>query len=379
LTYLLHGGPIAEDPDPARSLSALVKGLDPAAFFAPLESLVMASGGSIRVQHVDPASMPAPDPGEKSTPRPRLSARRFAARIDRSWRVASYSLLAADHRGEEASEAPDRDRIGAAAPRPPEDAPARPAHTDILDFPGGTRAGNFFHELLEKAPFDPDAGDSRRVLAARLLRRYRYDERWLDAVTLGVDRVLSTALKGEDSQLVLSSVPKERRLHEVSFFFPLKRIDGRKLSDLLPDLPPAGERLRFSPVQGYLKGYIDLVFQHGGRYFLVDWKSNRIGPQASDYHRPALDRVMAGARYHLQYALYSLALDLYLRQRDPEYRFDSGFGGVFYLFLRGMRPERGADWGVFFDRPKSALVTRLREQLVADNGPISGRNRDTKS
>ena len=251
---------------------------------------------------------------------------------------------------------------------------ALPERTDILDFPGGTRAGNFFHELLENAPFRPEATDQRRRLTARLLRRHRYDDRWLDAVTLGIERVLSTPLTEGDSQLILSSVRNEQRLHEVSFFFPLKRIDSWKLGGLLPGLPPAGERLRFSPVQGYLKGYIDLVFQHGGRYFLVDWKSNRIGPAAADYHRSALGRVMTEAHYHLQYALYSLALDLYLRQRDPAYRFDSGFGGVFYLFLRGMRPERGAEWGVFFDRPERALITRLRDALVAHEGIDIGRN-----
>ena len=374
LTYLLHGGPVAADPDPARALSAVMKDLDETAFFAPLAPLVAAAGGSIQVRAVDPASMSPPGPAEESSPALLLNARRFSARIDRTWRVASYSLLAADHRGAAAPEAPDRDRIGPAPPGHPEGSVALPERADILDFPGGTRAGNFFHELLENAPFRPEATDQRRRLTARLLRRHRYDDRWLDAVTLGIERVLSTPLTEGDSQLILSSVRNEQRLHEVSFFFPLRRIDSRKLGGLLPGLPTAGERLRFSPVQGYLKGYIDLVFQHGGRYFLVDWKSNRIGPAAADYHRSALGRVMTEAHYHLQYALYSLALDLYLRQRDPAYRFDSGFGGVFYLFLRGMRPERGAEWGVFFDRPERALITRLRDALVAHEGIDIGRN-----
>jgi exodeoxyribonuclease V beta subunit len=74
---------------------------------------------------------------------------------------------------------------------------------------------------------------------------------------------------------------------------------------------------------------------------------------------------MGEAHYSLQYVLYCLALDLYLRNRDPGYTYDAGFGGVFYLFIRGMRPERGPELGVYFDRPEPAAIARLRQVLVA--------------
>ena len=119
-----------------------------------------------------------------------------------------------------------------------------------------------------------------------------------------------------------------------------------------------------------LKGYIDLVFFHRGRYYLVDWKSNFLGSDRKSYGPEALSRVMKEARYDLQYTLYCLALDLYLRKKDAGYRYETGFGGAFYLFLRGMHPEAKNRPGVFFDRPKPSLIDRLRDRLVARSPDI---------
>ncbi len=365
LTYLFHGAGAAAESDPAAALARAVKGLSDFEFFAPLNRLAATAGGSIAVLPLDSAP-PAAGAGQKRTESAKpLSARVFSGRIDRSWRVASYSMLAAGHRETEEGETPDRDRIGGGDARPAPAAPKAPAMDDILDFPGGARAGTFFHEVMEKIPFGAGGAGERRALVARFLNRYRYDRRWQEAVFCGIERVLSTPLSADDPDLVLSAVPRTLRLHETAFFFPLKRVDARTLASLLPEGAPLSGGLRFSPVQGYLKGYIDLIFRHRGRYFLVDWKSNRLGERPSDYDPGALSRVMGEANYSLQYALYCLALDLYLRNRDPGYTYDAGFGGVFYLFIRGMRPERGPELGVYFDRPEAAAIARLRQVLVA--------------
>ena len=117
-------------------------------------------------------------------------------------------------------------------------------------------------------------------------------------------------------------------------------------------------RLAFRDLAGYLKGYIDLVFEHGGRYYVLDWKSNHLGYSPSDYGPAEVRAAMTEHSYALQYLLYSLAVDRYLRHRIPGYRHAAHFGGVLYLFVRGVRPDWvGADGtpaGVFFDRPSAA-------------------------
>ncbi|MGD8368495.1 MAG: PD-(D/E)XK nuclease family protein, partial [Desulfobacterales bacterium] len=378
LTYLFHGAGSAAGPDPAADLEKTVKGLSESEFFAPLQRLAAMGEGGITVRPIDATPTAVGALPDRPAASGRLSARLFSGRIDRSWRVASYSMLAAGRREAEEDEAPDRDRTGEADARRPATPARPPARDDILDFPGGARAGTFFHELLEKIPFAAGADGQRRALVAQTLSRFRYDERWQDAVCRGLNRVLSTPLSAEDPDLVLSSVRRNRRLHEAAFFFPLKRIDARTLEALLPEGARFSGRLRFSPVHGYLKGYIDLIFHHRGRYFLVDWKSNRLGERPAEYGPAAVSQVMGEAQYSLQYVLYCLALDLYLRNRDPGYTYEQGFGGVFYLFIRGMRPERGPELGVYSDRPEPAVIDALRQALVVERPDVPYLNQNIR-
>ena len=100
-----------------------------------------------------------------------------------------------------------------------------------------------------------------------------------------------------------------------------------------------------------MRGFIDLVFEHGGRYYLADYKSNWLGATAERLWRGRA-RAGDGARsYYLQYLVYCVALHRYLASRVRGYGYESHFGGVRYLFVRGMRPESGARCGVFADRP----------------------------
>jgi exodeoxyribonuclease V beta subunit len=119
------------------------------------------------------------------------------------------------------------------------------------------------------------------------------------------------------------------------------------------------DNLEFAPAQGFMKGFIDLVFEAHGRFYVVDYKSNWLGTDPHDYQERRLPAVMADNAYYLQYLVYTVALHRYLRLRLPGYDYHSHFGGVFYLFLRGMGPELGPDFGIYRDRPDRALVEAL--------------------
>ncbi|KTT38490.1 hypothetical protein SB11R_24025, partial [Pseudomonas oryzihabitans] len=109
-------------------------------------------------------------------------------------------------------------------------------------------------------------------------------------------------------------------------------------------------------LNGLFKGFIDLVFEHEGRYFVVDYKSNWLGAEAAAYTRTAMESAVLAKRYDLQYVLYSLAVHRLLKARLPDYSYERHFGGAVYLFLRGCDP---AGHGVFVERPAQALIETL--------------------
>ncbi|HBG31550.1 MAG TPA: hypothetical protein DDW98_13130 [Gammaproteobacteria bacterium] len=126
--------------------------------------------------------------------------------------------------------------------------------------------------------------------------------------------------------------------------------------------PNAGQ----AALSGALRGVIDLVFEYEGRYYLVDYKSNWLGPCAQDYTAEALAAAMAGGGYTAQALIYALALHRHVRACVPAYDPARDFGGVFYLFLRGMAPDAPGR-GVVQLRPDPALLRQL-DALMAGGG-----------
>ena len=108
-----------------------------------------------------------------------------------------------------------------------------------------------------------------------------------------------------------------------------------------------------------MTGKIDLVFEHDGRFYIVDYKSHALGSRYQDYAPEALQRIAYEQQHDLQYLIYSVALHRLLRQLLPGYDYDRHFGGVRYLFVRGLDPEREDESGVLSDRPPQALIERL--------------------
>ncbi|HEV7390637.1 MAG TPA: hypothetical protein VGO08_03260, partial [Burkholderiales bacterium] len=114
---------------------------------------------------------------------------------------------------------------------------------------------------------------------------------------------------------------------------------------------------------GYMRGFIDIVFEHGGRYYLADYKSNWLGPTINAYQQEALTKAMGREAYYLQYLVYCVALHRYLQLRVRGYSYDTHFGGVRYLFVRGMHPDSGATRGVYADTPPRELIEALDRYL----------------
>ncbi|MFO7685171.1 MAG: exodeoxyribonuclease V subunit beta [Desulfobacterales bacterium] len=372
LAYLLHRPPHDGD-DIVAGLTTHLAGLTDDDRRGELARLAAASGGSILVRDI-PAERTKPmlPPIAAAAP---LFCRLFSGRIDTTWRITSYSALVS--RRVPDAESPDRD----AHPSPPATGGAEsglaqpPAESrTIFTFPKGARAGIFFHELLEQLDFTDAVPENREACIREKLHTHGFDESWTTTVKEAIDRVLAVPLLPGTPGLTLGSITPAQRLSEMAFYFPVEPVTPRQLQDIFAAHPAAGipasfvselGHLSFTPSRGFLKGYIDMSFVYEGRYYLIDWKSNHLGYRIEDYHAENLQTAMDEACYILQYCLYTLALNRYLKMRDPAYGYGAHFGGVFYIFIRGIDPQKGPAYGVYHDRPDVGLIEALDRALIA--------------
>jgi len=263
---------------------------------------------------------------------------------------------------------------------PPAGAPADP--DDFLSFPRGPSAGDCVHAVFERADFrdrqtwdaaiDEALGRHPQRLKGVADREARPRlQRMLAAM---LENVVAARLPGDVS---LAALANTERLNELAFHLPAGGLSAAALNRLLKQSGYAAPRLGFGRLEGYLTGFIDLVFRQAGRWFLVDWKSNYLGDRADDYGAAQIEAAMAEAGYTLQYLLYTVALVRYLSHRLAGFDYERDFGGVLYVFARGVRPAwadriSGTARGVFHHRPDLRVVEAL-DRLIA--GVAGGESR----
>jgi exodeoxyribonuclease V beta subunit len=329
-----------------------------------------------------------------SGPRHDGRARAMGRAVRDHWWIASYSSLRSVHGDAGPEAAPETAQEDVfqetleARPMPdgdPRDAIARAAGISrggsaaavaLHAVPAGAQAGTFFHELLEWAAaqgFDTLAAQRERVRDAVARRcQVRDWSAWTDPITdwlidaVARPMALPDTPAGPVSPATLAGL--EQAIPEMEFWLAADDVDVRRLdrvvrSYTLDDAPRP--QLEPTRINGMLKGFIDLVFEHQGRYYVLDYKSNRLGPDDAAYTPAAMRDAVLAHRYDLQYALYVFALHRLLRARLPDYDYDRHVGGAVYVFLRGMRSPHA---GVFAQRPPAAMVNAL-DRLFAANAP----------
>jgi exodeoxyribonuclease V beta subunit len=350
--WLLHRPPRDQSAEARAFGTAELPRLD--RIRADLERIASGAGGAIGIAALPVAAEMVSEAGVAVEQLP--GARRFEGVIRDTRYVTSFTALA-HGRG---IEAPDYD----AADREP--LPESVSGRDIYAFPRGAQAGRCVHAIFEHVDFARLTRAELERVVQRELAAHGFDAMWLRALAAMVEAVLDTPL--DASGMRLRGISRERRLDELEFYYPIGALNDRMLRRLLADAGlPAEIRervgsLTFSPTQGYMRGFIDLVFEHEGRYYLADYKSNWLGATPDAYCSAALATVMGREAYYLQYLLYCVALHRYLGSRLPGYRYESHFGGVRYLFVRGMQPVSGAT-GVYADRPAASVIAALDEYL----------------
>jgi exodeoxyribonuclease V beta subunit len=247
------------------------------------------------------------------------------------------------------------------------------SETDQLNKPRDSRE-LVMKNILEDLDFGADSASRQQWIVQHLqgvqLSHDWQPEPWLPVLEQWLEQILTSGLF---PGLSLAQLTPEHCLSEMEFLLPLSALSAAALNrclaagDLLSAQAPA---LAFNEVQGMLKGFIDLVFEHDGRFYVVDYKSNYLGDTAAAYQQDAMAQAMIEHRYDVQYQLYTLALHRYLRCRLPDYDYDQHIGGVCYLFLRGMNGEAGS--GVYATKPDKTHIDALDALFAGESAVTSG-------
>ncbi len=242
----------------------------------------------------------------------------------------------------------------------------------IFNLPRGAHTGNALHEIFEDWEFSSTDTDTLNALVLHKLNTYdvgKPEERqvWVTAVS---DMVLATlAMPLDSSELVLNRLPPAQRQPEMEFLMAgnmqLKQV-VTVLSDPQYGLPEsfvaASQQLDTKQLNGFLIGFIDLTFQDNqGCFHVLDWKSNYLGSQASDYRVASQELAMANSHYYLQSLIYLVALHRYLKHQYPNYDPEQHLGSAWYLFVRGITGEPGN--GVYELPSNKQLILALDKAL----------------
>ncbi len=324
-----------------------------------LNDLAAGSNGTIRYYlHGD---------GENEKPRFKkeessfnFGVKEFSGHIDHSWRTWSYSSLSAKGHSRE------RDDDEAVIEESPPEIIKK--SRDIFDFPAGARAGQCIHEIFEMADFTvPRFGlDEGTLNISEILAKHGFETDWADIMETMLQDVTGAELPGGGR---LGAIGE--RLNELQFYIPIPGGKIGSLQKIVAGDEACGEGMAFGlendvTLRGLLTGFIDMVFIVDGKYYILDWKSNIIGGTAESFTEENILREMELHNYHLQYYIYTLALHRYLKLRLPDYDFKRHFGGVFYLFVRGVR--KGKSRGIFYSMPRERVVLKMDEFFHIENG-----------
>lgn len=328
------------------------------------DGLAMAHPG-LMAWDAAPADDADPAPPADVTSEALGTARRLSAPVvGQHWWISSYSALCLADAAAPETAAEDVLREG----RQTEPVPTRGAAdtaspligSSLRDFPRGSEAGTFLHGLLEWAARRDfrDLDEARDLIARRCA--VRGWEAHIDALHDWLLRLARTEWRPDlPGGPVLRLDGLQACLPEMEFWLPAHRVDIGRLDGLLRRGTFGGgarPALAAGRLNGMFKGFIDLVLQADGRYYLVDYKSNDLGPREADYAPGALAAAMLASRYDAQMLMYALALHRQLRARLADYDYARHMGGALYLFLRG---QEAPGQGLVALRPAQDLIETL--------------------
>jgi exodeoxyribonuclease V beta subunit len=233
------------------------------------------------------------------------------------------------------------------------------------ELPGGRASGVFLHKILEEIPFEGLAAGAPfsrwaedatvAALFEKARRRYGREARHLEHSRRLIHTALTAPLLLPNGDRIAGLARAKRTLREVEFLYPIPEKGHPRLSSAIA----SGAGLeRFRIERGFIKGFVDLLFEHEGLTYFLDWKSDSLPRWDADFLAAHV-----GRNYRLQAKLYGLALVKMLGVHDRA-GCEKRFGGFLYCFLRGMRAPGSGVEGVYARRPDWTEIEAWEEELL---------------
>jgi exodeoxyribonuclease V beta subunit len=260
--------------------------------------------------------------------------------VDKSWKISSYSALSTHS-----------DYLPKYSEKAQEDDYERFVFESM---PRGKSAGIFLHSLFENADFSSeDFIDFLKTQNSNYLLK-KGEKANLGDYALLLENVLGADYNGFN----LVGLDNSKRINEFEYHIKIK--DETKIK-AITNILENGAELGEAKISGLLKGFIDMVFEKNGKFYIIDWKSNFLGDSLDAYDQESMQAAMKAANYDLQYHLYAVALCSFLKSRVKDFSYEKHFGGGFWVFLRGCR--KGNHSGICHQLPSFEVHSKLFDIL----------------
>ncbi|TWX72928.1 exodeoxyribonuclease V subunit beta [Colwellia sp. C1TZA3] len=337
---------------------------------------------------------------------------RFNGKIERDWWLSSFSALSKNLRHNGVS-SPDRDNQET-EPTDQQDNNYSTLSNNINELrftlTKGAQTGNLLHDILEQTDFS--APDWQKSCHWPLVKYGAIDGVIENAPESGVEsgvksevesevksstassestqqnhgqtrlikwleEVLQTPLSANNS-LSLAQLELQDTLRETEFYYPMRSASSSQLTKLLTEHRNNNTSRKiakkhrvhlpsYHQLKGMMHGFIDLIFQAEGKYYVCDYKSSHLGDQYSDYNDAAMRHNIEKNHYDLQYLIYALALHRHLKYALADYDPKQHFGGIYYLYLRGMSNQtQHQDCGVYYRKITLAELDQLDDIFAGE-------------
>lgn len=318
--------------------------------------------------------------------------------VDNSFTVTSYSAITSGAHNDMFASDIDEKEIEPDANDLEEDISNEERNLINFTFSRGSAAGSFLHKLLEIVLSRNDVNKEDQDSIYQFVNsQLKYDyyhlisnqgNEKICALASWLNNILNANLLPESSKndhLKLSDLTPDNCARELDYYLPCKDFKVKVLNKLchefyakvvkdnnlshIPDLPD----LKKSNFKGFMKGSLDLVAKfttkQGDKFFMIDYKSNYLGDTFGDYTQDSILKSIFEARYDVQILFYSLALYRFLKCTLHDFLYEKDFGGVMYLYLRGMNSNNTVSPGQFYVRPSEELIKRLSDLFdgIEDN------------
>lgn len=227
----------------------------------------------------------------------------------------------------------------------------------IHNFPEGKKSGILIHDMLKKIDF---MYLKKPNWYSDFLNMYNFSINWTKTLISCINDLVNIPLN--HNNIILSKLNQQEYIKELEFFIPIKNIlHSQQLNNIIQSfdkISHVAPKFLFDPVTGILKGFIDLVFVWKHKYYILDYKFNWLGENNKFYSKNNIIKEIIKNRYDVQYQIYAIALHKYLKNKVKNYNYNTHFGGIFYIFLRGIN-KKNQDNGIFYTLPNYLLIKKL--------------------